>query len=224
MISRMLLFVAAFVGAARADFTIVQRVEGSLNAGQMTLRLKGDKARADIAPQVSMITDTATGDVVTMQHSAKVFIRVPAAQAKVVLERVKKQQKIANAEQPKLVVTGRKEKVETHECEVFTWSVGEIRATDWIAKGFPNYPGVLAALERFQNAGLAEAARPLQPAIKDFPGMLIKREMSIGGQKTTTVLVSVNEGPIDAAVFEVPKDYKEQPSPVFELDEPTPAK
>lgn len=224
MTSRILLIVAAFVCVARADFTIVQRVEGSLNAGQMTLRLKGGKARADIAPQISMITDTETGDVVTLQHAAKVFIRVSAEQARVVLERVKKQQKIANAEQPQLVATGRKEKVEAHECEVFKWSVGEIHATDWIAKGFPNYGGVLAALDRFQNAGLADAARPLQPAMKDFPGMLIKREMDIGGKKTTTVLVSVNEAEIDAAVFDVPKDYKEQPAPAFQLDEPAPPK
>ena len=224
MMTRMLLCLAASLAVARADFTIVQKVEGGVNSGEMKLRLKGDKARADIAPQVSMITDTATGDVVTLSHAAKVFIRVPAAQAKVVLERVKRQQKIANSEQPKLVATGRMEKVEGHECEVFTWSVGEIKSVDWIAKGWPNFASVLAALDRFQSAGLAEAARPLQPAVKDFPGMLMKREMTVGGVKTTTVLVSVVEAEIDAAVFEVPKDYKEQPSPVFPVDEPAVAK
>src|SRR5436190_20801199 len=100
---RTLVFLILLAAASvRADFTIVQRVESGTNNEPMTLKLKGDMARADLAPQVSVITNTVTGDVVTLQHAAKVFIRVPGEQARAVLERVKQQQQAAHAEPPKL--------------------------------------------------------------------------------------------------------------------------
>jgi hypothetical protein len=215
-ISLLLLF---FVSLARADFTIVQKIEGGLNSGQMTLRIKDDKARADLAAQVSTITDLASGETITLQHAAKIFIKIPADQVRIVFERVQKQQQAVNAEPPKLVPTGKKEKIEGHECEVFTWSVGTIRATDWIAPGYPNFAAVLAVLDKFQSAGLAAAARPLQPSMRDFPGLLIKRELTVGTQKTTTTLLSVNDAVLDAGLFAVPKDYKEQPAPAFQFDD-----
>ena len=61
-VPRLFLLLLALLATARADFTIVQRVEGGLNAGQMTLRIKDDKARADLAAQVSTITDLASGE------------------------------------------------------------------------------------------------------------------------------------------------------------------
>ena len=218
-----LLLLTALV-TARADFTIVQKVEGGINSGQMTLRLKDHKARADIAPQISMITDLGTGEVITLQHAAKLFIKLPPEQAKAVLEKVKEQQKATGAEPPKLMPTGRKEKIDQYECEVFTWSAGEIRATDWIAKDHPQAAALLPALDRFQSAGLAGAARTLQPAMSELPGLLIKREMTIGGQKTTTTLISVSDAPVDPAIFTVPADYKAQPAPTFQLDAVAPGK
>ena len=42
--------------AAKADLTIIQKTEGTINSGQLTLRIKGDKARTDIAPQITMMS------------------------------------------------------------------------------------------------------------------------------------------------------------------------
>jgi Domain of unknown function (DUF4412) len=219
-----MLLLAALLTTSRGDFTIVQKVESGTNEGSMTLKLKGDLARADLAPQVSVITNVVTGDVVTLQHAAKVFIKVPAEQARAVLEHARRQQQAAHAEPPKLTPTGRQEKIERHDCEVFTWEAGEIHATDWIARDFPNFPTILAALEKFQNAGLAGAARPLQPSVNEFPGMLIRRELVFGGQKNVTTLVSVTEAPIDDAVFNIPESYREQTAPAFDFGHPEPAK
>ena len=224
MRTRILVSLAFVAGAVRADFTIVQKVEGVGNAGEMTIRLKGNQVRADLAPQVSTITDLASGDVITLQHASKVFIRLPGDQARALLERVNEQQEATSAERPELVATGRKEKVGKRACEVFRWSAGEIRATDWIAKDFPNLDTLVPALERFQNAGLAGAARALQPSLSTLPGMLIKRELTIGGQKTTTTLVSVSEAPIDAALFVVPEPYKEAPAPLCQFPSQVPVK
>lgn len=223
MIARLLPLVFALPllsAGARADFTIVQKIEGGLNTGQMTLMLKDGKARADIAPQITVITDGGTGDVITLQHPAKTFVRIPAGQARRIFEKVKEQQKVSGAEAPKPESTGRMEKVGPHDCEIYTWSAGGIKATDWVAKDFSNFAAILAALEKFQQSGLAAAAAPLQPKLSELPGMLIKREMTIGGVKTTTTLLSVSEGDIAGSVFEVPEGYTEQTGPAFDFAPP----
>jgi hypothetical protein len=196
---------------ARADWTIVQKVEGAMNANPMTLRLKDDKARADIGGQVTMLTDVATGDTVTLNHNARVFMRIPAAEAQKIRETALGLKPASPAEAPQLKPTGRKEKVEGRDCEVFTWSLGDLQVTDWISRDYPNFAPLLAALARFQNAGLAGAARPLMPPLDQFPGMVIRREMVSKGVKTTTTLLSAKEEPVNAAIFDLPKDYKEQP-------------
>ncbi|MEO8352946.1 MAG: DUF4412 domain-containing protein [Chthoniobacteraceae bacterium] len=220
MIPRLLtLFIGpvAWVATAQADFTIVQKIEGGMNTGKMTLLLKGDKARADLAPQISTITDAATGEVITLQHPAKTFVRIKPEQARQVLDQVKEQQKVTGAEPPKVEPTGQSEKVGPHDCEIFKWTAGEISATDWVAKDFSNYPAILIALEKFQQSGLAAAAAPLQPKLSSLPGMLIKREMMIGKVKTTTTLLSVSEGELADSLFVVPEGYTEQVSPAFDF-------
>lgn len=219
MLTRLILCALA-VAEVHADFTIVQRVEGSANSGQMMIRIKGDFVRADIAPQLSTITNVANDDVTTLQHASKAFIRLPGEQAKAILARANQQQQAARAEPPKPTATGRKEKVGNRPCELFTWSAGEVRAMDWVTKDFPNLPALVAALERFQAAGLSGAAAALQPPLSSLPGMLMKRELTIGAQKTTTTLLSVSEEPIDDTVFSVPATYKEGPAPLFQFAPP----
>jgi hypothetical protein len=199
----------------RADWTIVQKVEGGMNSGQMMLRLKDDKARADIAPQITMITDTKTGDSVTLNHNSKSLIRIPAAEAAKMREMALKLKPGATPEPPKLTPAGRKEKVENYDCEVFTWSIGELQVTDWVSSTYANYQPVSAALAKFQNAGLANSAKPLMPPVEQFPGMVVRREMNHRGTKTTTTILSVKEETLDPKLFEIPNDYKPLPTPAL---------
>lgn len=206
-----ILLFAALTVPSWADLTIVQKSEGSMNSGQLTLRIKGDKARADVSPQISMITDLATGDTISLNHNAKTMIRIPGTEAAKMREMsagIK-----AGAEPPKLTPTQRKEKVDNRECQVFTWKAGEVEVTDWIDTAYPDWKTILADLQRFQNAGLASSAQPLMPPLDQFPGMVIKREMNHKGTKTTSTLVSVKTDPIDAKTFEAPEGYKEQTGP-----------
>ena len=100
------LLAALLLSAAplRADLVIVQHVDGSGQSGDQTIRIKGDKARADLAQQVSMITNGATGEVVTLMHAQRTFLKITAAQTKAMMEQMKKLQ--PNAEPPKLTPTG----------------------------------------------------------------------------------------------------------------------
>jgi Domain of unknown function (DUF4412) len=215
-----LLIFTALTLPCRADLTILQKSEGAMNSGSLLLRIKGDKARADIAEQITMVTDLATGDTVSLNHNAKTMVRVPgeeAAKLRALAAGLK-----PGAEQPKLTPTQRKEKVENRECQVFTWRVGEMEVTDWIDPAYADWKTILGELQRFQNAGLANSAQALMPPLDQFPGMVIKREMNHKGTKTTSTLVSVKSEELDPKLFEVPKDYKEQPAP--KLPEAAPPK
>ena len=199
------------IQAAFADWIVKQKVEGGMNSGEMTLWIKDDKARLDVSNQISVLTDLATGDSITLNHNAKVLLRIPATEAAKVRESALGLKPGGPEQAPKLAATNRNEKVENHECEIFTWQLGDLQVTDWIARDYPNFQSLQAALARFQNAGLAKAAQPLMPPPDQFPGMVIRREMNVRGTKTTTTLLSAKEETLDEKRFAPPSDYKEQP-------------
>src|SRR5580698_11472438 len=86
------------------DLVIVQKVEGAGQSGEQTIKIQGDKARTDLVQPVSVITDGATGDSVTLMHAQKSFLKVPAAQAKAMIEQVQKMRQ--SAEPAKLQPAG----------------------------------------------------------------------------------------------------------------------
>ena len=199
---------------AQADLVIIQKTDGGGQSGEQTVRIKGDKARTDLAQQMSMITDATTGDIVTLMHGQKVYVKIPAAQTKAMMEQMQKLQPEGTT-QPKLVPTGRKEKIGNYDCEIFTSNLGVVAITYWIAKDFPNYQAVLAQMEKMQSGSISAMAKGMIPSLQDFPGMAIKTEMDMGGRKVTTVLVSAKEEPVDPAAFVIPADYKEMTTPAL---------
>ena len=210
------LFLAATV--LHADLVIVQKVDGSGQSGEQTIKIKGDKARTDLAQPVSMITDGATGESVTLMHPQKTYLKVSATQTKAMMDQLQKLR--PNAEPSKLQPTGKKEKIGEYECEIFTANLGALTATYWIAKDFPNYQAVLAQLEKLQAGTISAMGKGLMPELKDFPGMMIKTEIDMGGKKLITTLLSAKEENVDPAVFKIPANYKEISSPA--LNFPTP--
>jgi hypothetical protein len=204
---------AAFVlpvllsATVQADLVIVQKVDGAGQSGEQTIRIKGDKARTDLAQQVSVITDGATGEGITLMHAQRSYFKVTAAQAKSMMDQLKKQR--GDGEAPKLQPTGKKEKIGAYECEVFTATLGELGVTYWIAKTFPNYQSVLAQMEKLQGGAISAMGRGVMPDLRDFPGMPMKTEMELGGKKVSTTVTSVKEENVDPAIFAIPKDYKE---------------
>jgi hypothetical protein len=208
-----LIALLAGVAIGQADLVIVQKVEGGGQSGDQTIKIKGDKARSDLAQAVSMITDGATGEMTTLMHTGKTFLKVSAAQTKAMLEQLQKLR--PSGEPPKLQPTGKKEKIGEYECEIFTTNLGGLTVTYWLAKDFPNYQAVLAQLEKFQAGAISAMGKGLMPELKDFPGMMMKTEIDISGKKTTTTLVSAKEENVDPAVFNIPAGYKEVTSPAL---------
>ena len=211
---------SCLLAGARADYVIVQRVEGGRDAGTMTLKIKGAKLRADLAPQISVITDGVTGDVITLAHALRRFMRIPAERTGALQEKMEKH--VGNAGSHggeawrKPVSSGRREKVDRYECEVFTWSGKGLSATYWVARNYPNHAAITAALEQNIRAGLGALSRRMAPKPGDFSGMIMKTELHLADRKLTTTLVSVHEEELADSLFTVPPDYEEAPTPQFE--------
>ena len=198
---------------AQADLVIVQKVEGGGQTGEQTIKIKGDKSRTELNPAVSMITDGATGEMVTLMHTGRTYLKVSADQTKSMLEQLQKFRK--NSEPAKLQDTGKKEKIGEYECEIFTAGLGTLTATYWIAKDFPNYLNVVAQLDKFRSGTISAMGKGLLPELKDFPGMAIKTEIDMSGKKIVTTLISVKEENVDSKAFDIPAGYKEVTSPAL---------
>jgi len=208
-----LLLTTAFL---HGDLVIVQKVEGAGQTGEQTIKIQGDKSRTDhLAQSVSVITDGATGDSVTLTHAQKSYLKVPAAQAKAMIEQVQKMR--ANAEPPKLQPTGKHEKIGEYECDVFTANLGFVNITYWFARTYPNYQGILAQWAKAQSSGISATSNGVMPGPKDFPGMPLKTEMDLGGKKITYIIISAKEEAVDPAIFKIPSGYKEVSEPDLDL-------
>src|SRR2546421_3261685 len=81
-----LMLVATGSFTARADFTIVQKVEGKGSGSEITLKIKGDKIRMEATPQMTMIVDGKTGDTITLMNAQKRFLRISGEKAKAIAE------------------------------------------------------------------------------------------------------------------------------------------
>jgi hypothetical protein len=208
----------AVAAIGRADLVIVQKVDGAGQSGEQTIKIKGDKSRSDIAQAVSMITDGATGEMITLIHTGRTFLKISPAQTKAMVEQLQKTR--PNAGPGKLEPTGKKEKIGEYECEVFTTNLGVITVTYWLAKDYPNFQSILEQLQKFQAGAISAMGQGSMPAIKDFPGMIMKTEMDMSGKKTTTVLVSLKEEVVDPKIFNIPAGYKEVTSPALSFPPP----
>jgi hypothetical protein len=204
------LVAAAF---AHADLIILQRVEGGGQTGEQTIKIKGDKARTDLNPAVSMITDGATGDMITLMHTGRTYLKVPPEQTKAMMEQLQKFR--PTSEPAKLQPTGKKEKIGDYDCEIFTAGLGSLSVTYWIARDFPNYQSVLAQLDKFQSSTISAMGKGLLPEIKDMPGMPIKTEIDLNGKKIVTTVLSAKEENVDPKAFDIPAGYKEISSPAL---------
>ena len=200
----------AFLYSARADLTIVQKVEGTGPPTEMTIKIKGDKARMDNTPQMTILFDGKSGEVVTLMRDQKAVVRMSAETVRAAAEMAKKYagQKDSPTEKPRLNRTGKTVSINGYKVEEYTCETPLFKASYWIAPNYPNGAAILKELQVFKqeiwNAGAGK-----MPDYRDFPGLPVKTVMSLNGMAVTSVITSVSQNPISDAEFAVPPDYKE---------------
>src|SRR3954471_10043158 len=109
---------AVSLPCAFGDLTIVQSVEGMGPAAQMTMKIKGDKARIDVSPQVTTIFDAKTGEMINLMRDQKMVVRMSADKIKAAAEMMRKSQgQKESTEKPKIIATGKKETLNGYQTE-----------------------------------------------------------------------------------------------------------
>ena len=201
------------ISFARADLTIVQKVEGPGQSGNVTIKIKGEKERIEAASQPTRIIDGKTGEMLNLMNEQKAFVRISAEQMKAAAETIAKfDGKNQGSERPKLTATGKKETVNGYETEQYVYETPKFKATFWVATKYPDAASILKQMQ----APISEAWKPSNmgmPEYRDFPSVPIKTVVSIGGNEITTTLTSLKQDALSDAEFSVPKDFEEVKPP-----------
>ncbi|MGA9777885.1 MAG: DUF4412 domain-containing protein [Limisphaerales bacterium] len=208
------------VMAAHADLVLQQSVESAMINGTITTQIKDNKIRVDMpsSPQgaMSTIMDLSSGDSTTLFHDRKMVMTVPGAQIKQMAENLKKSRANAgtNAAPPKFQDTGKTEKVGNYDTEVYTWSSPDgANQTVWVARDFPDYAKIKVQMDKLNDSPIAQMSKGVAPDVNTLPGMVVKTQMEMNGQKVTSTLVSAKESSVDASIFQTPKDYQPMTQP-----------
>jgi hypothetical protein len=207
-----LLFSALLLLSAQADLTIVQKVEGAGPVADMTIKIRGDKARIDASPQVTTIVDGKTGEMISLMNTQKKAVRMSAEKMKAAAEMVsefnEKQTPAGGAQPPKLTATGKKENVNGYETEQYIYETPTFKATYWIATKYPDAANILKQLQSL-NSGFLQTNTKMAN-YRDFPGLPLKTEVTVGnGQKITSTVTVVKQDSLSDADFSIPKDFQE---------------
>ncbi len=208
--------VAAFsliaIFPAVADLTIVQSVEGIGPASQMTMKIKGDKARVEVSPQVTMIFDAKKGEMISLMNEQKMVVRMPADKIKAAAELIRKSNGKESAEKPKIVATGKKETVNGYQTEQYVCDTPNFKATYWIAANYPDGATILKQLQAIKMDALNGQGGHM-PDYRDLTGVPVKTVISANGKDMTTTLKSIKQDALSDSEFAVPADFKEMNMP-----------
>ena len=212
-----LLFGIVSLLTARADLTIVQKVEGLNETGQMTIKIKGAKARIEATPQLTTIVDTKTGEMMNLMNGQKTVVRISAEKMKAAMETLRKfNGQSETAAKPKLTATGKRETISGYETEQYVYETPSFKATYWIAPKYPDASAILKQMEVL-NSGAWKPKDMLMPDYTDLPGLPIKSVVTLHGNEVTTTLTSIKEDSLSDSEFTAPKDFQERKSPEMEL-------
>ena len=196
--------------SARADLVTQEQIVTPNYTGVTTIKIKGTKIRIDMyegQPQaMSTITDLNTGEIVNLLHAQKLYVKSDNPPMK----STKSSGTDSLAPMPK--PTGKSQKVGDYDTELYTWSNARgINGIVWVAKNYPNYDRIRTDYITLDRAPGADT--DVTPALSALPGMVVRSQVSGGGQTITLALISAKEGPLDASLFAIPRGYKEVPQP-----------
>ncbi len=201
---------------ARADLTLVQKIEGAGPLSELTMKIKGDKVRVEAAPEVSTIVDSKTGEMLNIMHAQKMVMRVTGEQAKAAAAMAGQSmlgENQAAAGKPKLVATGKKETISGYETDEYLCETSAFKASYWVAKNYPQGDLIMKQLQSTTPQTWGSAGGVGMPDFRDFPGLPLRTNISMGDQQFVTTVTSVKLDPLDPAIFTLPQGYQEMKMP-----------
>jgi hypothetical protein len=194
---------------AKADYVIKQTIENAGKTRQVEIKVKDTRLRIDSVNQSSALFDSKTGEETLLLHQQKAFLKISGDQLKSRTEAMKHALKLSDEDKAsvELKPTGKKETIQGYEAEEYETTIAGIPTTILIAKSYPNYQKFLEAMSIAQKASAVQSNLAISP--DKYPGMPLRTEMELKGQKLTTTLDSAEETNLPDDDFVVPADYKE---------------
>jgi hypothetical protein len=209
--------------SARADFTIVQKVEGKGKANEIVLKLKADKIRVEPTPQMTMIVDGKTSDIITLMNAQKKFLRISGDKARAIAE-LSAKYGATTAEKPKLTATGKKMTINGYEAEEYVGETKSFKASYWIAPSFPDSAAIMKQLQAVIPAAWNDLAKGMMD-YRDLPGFPLRTQVKTEDGEIISTVTAIKRDPISDAEFVVPADFQEMKIPNVKIsgDKPEPA-
>lgn len=216
------LLLLSLLGAGRAwaDLIVIQDVEAAGARNEITIQIKGQKVRTDLADPVTILFDAASGETIYLQRNRKTFSRVTAEQGKALAEKMRQSAPPGTA--GKLEATAQKKEISGCQTELYLWTIAGLKMRFWVAKSFPGGDIAQSLLDQMQSSGLGQATAGLMPPRGQLPGLRVRTELETAGQKLSYTITSIKQLAIPASAFEIPKGYKETPFDVTGEDKPEP--
>lgn len=209
---------------ARADLTILQKIEGTDPASEVTIKVRAGKVRVDASPQVATILDGKTGDMISLMKDQKTAVRMSADKMKAAAAMVNKFSDKEKTDQPvKLMPTGRKEKISGYDAEEYVYETPDLKASYWIAPGYPDGKTILKEMEALKSEAWSENHSKM-PDYSDFAGIPLRTVISSNGTQITSTIISIKRDSLNDADFVIPKDFQEIKTPEINVSPPEDAK
>ena len=197
-------------------------------ATNMTIKVKGDKARIDASPQVTAIFDGRTGELINLLNDQETIVRISPDKMRAIADLLNQfSSNKANSDKPRLTPTGQRETINGYDTEQYSYEGPDFKATYWIAPNYPNGAAVLAQLQSIKSE-FWDAANTKMPDFRDFPGLPIRMRMIVGKAnpadshggsapdhptEITSTITGVSLDSIADSVFTVPSNFKETKLP-----------
>lgn len=201
----------AFAASGRADFTIVQKVEGKKGMTEIVMKVKDDKIRIEAGPDATTIVQGKAGDVITLLNTKKKFIRMSAEALKAIGEIATKYGGDAGGK-VKLAATGKKMTVNGYEAEEYVGESKLFKASYWIAPAFPDGEAIMRQLQSVVPAAFNDFAKGMMD-YRDLPGFPVRTQVNAGGEEITSTVTAVKREPLSDTEFAPPKDFQEMKMP-----------
>ena len=210
---RLLAIASLALGTARADLTIVQTVDGAGRLQRITMKVKGDKARVELGPQLTTIIDAKTGNITNLMNDKKIAMTIPGDKAKAMAEMAKSFVKEETPVQPTPKATGKTETINGYETQEYVSDSPKFHASYWIAPTYPDYANILQQMTVLQKGAFASVTKGL-PDYHALPGMPLRTHVKTSDQhEIVSKIESVSVAPLPDADFTVPAGYSEMKMP-----------
>jgi hypothetical protein len=183
------------------------------------VKIKGDKERIDAASQPTRIIDGKTGEMTDLMNDKKSFVRISAEQIKAAAETISKFDGGEKQAAPKLTPTGKKETINGYETEEFVYETPRFKASFWVATKYPDAAGILKQLQA-PVSGAWKPSNMGMPDYTDFAGLPLRTVITVGDNKVVTTIMSIKKDSINAADFDIPKDFQELKRPIEAVPPP----